>query len=316
MSEDIYDLVIIGGGPAGATAAAYAARAQLKTLVIDKSAAEGALAITHQIENYPGIPQAISGRELLDIMRKQAADFGATFVKGNVNAVDVQNPDVKTIFTPEADYKTKAVVIASGGMGRKASIEGEAELLGKGVSHCATCDGAFFRGKEVAVIGEGEHALEEALHLVRYASKVHLLTAKRQDPEPAHLYEMLKASGKTQLWSGVSVKKIAAGARGVDHIEMLENGAKSDLAVSGVFVYLKGNQPNLEFLSGQMSLGEEACLIVNHEMQTTIPGVFAVGDVICTRMKQAVIAAADGAKAAMAADRWINGGKVNPAKYY
>ncbi|MEJ2749893.1 MAG: FAD-dependent oxidoreductase, partial [Anaerolineae bacterium] len=176
---EMYDVIIIGGGPAGASAAIYTARADLRTLVIDKGLTAGALGITGKISNYPGVPGPVTGAELVEIMRQQAESFGAEFLTDKVVGLDITS-DPKMVMAGTNSFQTKAIILATGSMGRTNSVPGEAELLGRGVSYCATCDGAFFRNKPVAVIGNNDEAIEEALFLTKFASQVHLVV-----PTPA-----------------------------------------------------------------------------------------------------------------------------------
>lgn len=313
---DMYDVVIIGGGPAGATAAAYSSRAKLRTLVVDKSMSEGALALTARIENYPGVPGDITGEELLKRMRAQAETFGARFVKATVQGASLEG-ETKMIYTPEGEFQGRAVIVATGGMGRKAMIPGEAELLGKGVSYCATCDGAFFTGTDVAVIGDGEHALEETLFLTKYANKIALISSRRTLDGPGDLLTRIGESGKVELMTEGRVAEIRRDRKGVSGILYKGKNEERVIPVKGVFIYLKGNAPATDFLRGLLDMKGDGCIVVDDDMMTSAPGVYAVGDAVCSQLKQAVIAAADGAKAAMAADKYINKlEKISPAKYY
>lgn len=305
-SEEVYDVAIIGGGPAGATAAIYAARANLKTLVIDKGIANGALGITSKIANYPGIPEEISGAELLRRMRQQAESFGAVFVQDRIQATDLLS-DPKVLFGNEGTYLAKAVIIATGSMGRGNRVPGEDRLLGRGVSYCATCDAAFFREMEVAVVGSSEEAVEEALFLTQFASKVHFLSPKRElHADPDLVRELTEHHNVTMYW-GVTLREVV----GEEKVEAIRYrtpiGTEETLPVAGVFIYLQGGHPITDFLAGQIPLGEGGCILVDSEYQTSIAGVYAVGDVLCNHVKQAVVAAAEGAVAAMAVEKQLRG---------
>lgn len=303
-----HDVVIIGGGPAGATAAIYTARAGLKTLVIDKGATAGALGITGKIANYPGVLEEISGMELLERMRSQARSFGAEFIADRVIGVDLTSPE-KTVFGNNGAYPARAVIIATGSMGRGTRVRGEDELLGHGVSYCATCDAAFFRDQEVAVAGSSDEAIEEGLFLTRFASRVHFLSPTPELKAPQHLIDELLANPKVAFYPGASLKEII-GSKKVEAVRFSQRGqAEQILPVSGAFVYLQGGRPITDFLQGQLELSDTGCLIVDREYQTAIPGVFAVGDVLCNHVKQAVIAAAEGAVAAIAAEKVLHGRK-------
>jgi thioredoxin reductase (NADPH) len=283
-----YDVVIIGGGPAGATAAIYTSRAGLSTLVIDKGLTAGALGITGKIANYPGILDDVSGVELLERMRTQARSFGAKFVSGRVIGVDLM-AEVKTVFGNAGNYAAQAVVIATGSMGRGKRVKGEDELLGHGVSYCATCDAAFFRDQEVAVTGTSDEAIEEALFLTRFAGRVHFFCPTPELKAPQHLIEELAANQKVTLYKGAVVREIKGSAR-VEGVRFIQREKpEQTLPVSGAFIYLQGGRPITDFLLGQLETSAGGCLVVDNEFRTIIPGVFAVGDLLCNHVKQAVV---------------------------
>ncbi|MBA3061029.1 MAG: FAD-binding protein [Nitrospirae bacterium] len=299
---DLYDVIIIGGGPAGLSAAQYAARAKLKTIVLDKSRTAGALAFAHRIENYPGLSEPLTGKELLDIFRKQAINFGAEYAEVQVIGVNLSS-NTKEVFTMDKNYSGKTVIIATGSMGRKPTIKGEAEFLGKGVSYCAICDAAFYKGKTVCVIGDSEEAVKEAGLLTKIAEIVYLISPssrlKVEDDYPALSEPHLK------ILLGQSVAAIE-GNEVVERIKMSDaNKKETSLEVSGVFVYLHGNKPIIDFLGGNVELSKEECIVTNRTMETSIPGVFAAGDMTCTEVRQVVVAAANGCVAALSAERYI-----------
>jgi thioredoxin reductase (NADPH) len=303
MPEEIYDVVIIGGGPAGLSAAQYAARARLKTVVLDKSSSAGALASASSIENYPGMPEPVSGSELLDIFRKQALKFGAEYLDDTqVIGVNLEG-NVKEVFTMNRTYSGKTVILATGSMGRKASISGESEFLGKGVSYCAVCDAAFFRGKTVCVIGGSEEAVKEAGHLTKFAETVYLIVPSKKlkvdDDYPSLNEENLK----------ILIERKVTSIEGSDIVERIimadPEGNEETIELSGVFVYLQGNKPIVDFLGGMLETSAEDCIVAGRHMDTSVPGVFAAGDVTCTEIRQVVIAAANGCAAALSADRYI-----------
>jgi thioredoxin reductase (NADPH) len=319
MSKDqeIYDVVIIGGGPAGTSAAIYAARAELKTLVIDKAPLSGALAVTPKIANYPGVPEELRGADLLARMRQQAISFGAEYVQEPVVAVDLKS-DPKTVFTNTA-YQARAIIIATGANERGNRVPGEAELVGRGVSYCATCDGAFFKGQEVAVVGASDEAVEEAEFLTRYASRVHLVLPRSSFQAPSEMVERLLAHSSVTLHENRRLKAVD-GDEEVRTIRLVNRVSQDelDLPVSGVFIYLQGGRPGTSFLNDELERGEGGCILIDRTtMETTIPGVYAVGDVTCSRLKQAVISAAEGAIAAISADKFINRSeKTSPGRYW
>jgi thioredoxin reductase (NADPH) len=299
--SDIYDVVIIGGGPAGLAAAQYASRARLKTVILDKSATAGALAYSSKIENYPGLTQPVPGKELLDIMRKQAIGFGAEYLKTQVVSVNLSD-EIKEAITMDSTYSGKTIIIATGAMGRKPSIKGEGEYLGKGVSYCAVCDASFYRGLKVCVIGNSEEAIKEAGVLTRFAETVYLISPT----EKLHIddYPILKEA-KIKVLLGYTVTSIE-GSVMVERIKMLDPDKKeSELELAGVFVYLHGNKPLVDFLYGELKIGEDGCIPVNTLMETSISGVFAAGDVTCTEVRQVVVAASNGCIAALSAEKYL-----------
>ncbi|MFN3706003.1 MAG: NAD(P)/FAD-dependent oxidoreductase [Thermoflexales bacterium] len=307
-AASLWDVAIVGGGPAGATAAMYAARADLRVIVLDKGLTASALGITSRIANYPGVPEEISGAELLRRMREQAQRFGAVFVQDKVQAVDLES-DPKLLFANGGTYEARAVIIATGSMARGQRVKGEAELLGRGVSYCATCDGAFFRDQDVAVAGNTDEAVEEALFLTRFARTVHFLAPTPRIHAPEPLLHELSSQPNVRLYLGAALREVIGG----DHVTgvrvALRDGGEQVLPVSGAFIYLQGGKPATDFLAGQLPLNETGCVRVDAEYRTTIPGVYAIGDVLCNHVKQAVVAAAEGAIAAMAVEKALRGRK-------
>lgn len=314
--EKIHDVIIIGGGPGGTSAAIYAARAELKTLVIDKAPLSGALAITPKIANYPGVPEELHGADLLARMRQQAISFGAEYLTEPVVGIDLKS-DPKAVYTNTL-HLGRTIIIATGANERTNRVPGEAELLGRGVSYCATCDGAFFKGQEVAVVGSNDEALEEAEFLTRYASRVHLVSPRAKFQAPAGMVEKLLKHDIVTIHQKTALK-VVLGDEEVRAIRLgPPAGEEFELPVSGVFVYLQGGQPGTSFLSGELERGEGGCILVDRAtMETVIPGVYAVGDVTCARLKQAIISAAEGAIAAISADKFIHGAeKTSPGRYW
>lgn len=306
-AETIYDVVIIGGGPAGSTAGIYTARANLSTLILDKGLTTGALGTTSKIANFPGIAGEISGAELLRTIRMQAESFGAKYINDKAIGTDLSaNP--KLVFGNFGVYSARAVIIATGSLGRSNLIKGEAELLGRGVSYCAVCDAAFFKQAVVAVAGKSDEAVEEALYLSRFASKVYLFSPAPELSAPAELIAELRANPKVELIAGATLREIY-GKEHVEGVRFARRGSETeqDLPVKGVFIYLQGGVPITDFLQGQLETSPGGCLIVDREFQTKIPGVFAVGDVLCQHIKQAVIAASDGATAGIAVEKYLRG---------
>lgn len=302
--KDIYDVVIIGGGPAGLSAAIYTARASLKTLIIDKSPASGALGSAHKIANYPGVPGEIPGTELLALFRGQAESFGASVVRDQAVGVNFSETP-REIFTNRGGYYGRTVIIATGSMGRKPGIPGEEEFRGRGVSYCATCDAAFFKGKTVAAAGELPEILEELDAVAQFAGKVHVIIRNEEITEEQAA--RLKEHAKVALRTGSHIVQI----RGSEVVESIllgrSEGDEETLEVSGLFLYLKGNQPVTDFLYDSLE-AENGCLRLNHEdMSTSAEGVFAVGDVTCRKIRQVVLSCAEGCVAALSAERYLRG---------
>lgn len=303
QDENAFDVLIIGGGPAGSTAAIYSARAGLKTGVIDRGLTVGALGITSKISNYPGVPGEISGEQLLRTMRDQAASFGAKFITDKVVGVDLTGPE-KTVMGNGGSYTGRAVILATGSMGRGTRVKGEDELLGHGVSYCATCDGAFFRNKEVAVVGNHDEAIEEALFLTRFVDKVHFLSPTPALKAQSALADELMHHTGVKFYAGAALKEVQGSERVTGVRFGLRGAGEQSVPVSGAFIYLQGARPETDFLMGQLET-DEGYLRVNSEYQTSLEGVYAVGDLLKDHIKQAVVAAADGAVAGMAVEKFL-----------
>ena len=301
-TDDLYDVIIIGGGPAGLSAAQYASRAKLKTIVLDKSKTAGALAYASMIENYPGLPEPIPGKELLAVFLEQAVRFGAECVEAQVIGVQL-NGEIKEVLTMDKSYKGKAIIIATGSMGRKPTIKGEAEFLGRGVSYCAVCDAAFFKGKTVCVTGSSEEAVKEAGFLTKFAETVYLISPAAKfkvDDHPSLHEKNLK----------VIMESTVASIEGTDTVEKIKivdiNKKETEISLSGVFVYIHGTKPIVDFLYDSIELTEEGCIQSNRMMETATPGVFSAGDVTCTEIRQVVTAAANGCVAPLSGEKYIH----------
>ncbi len=299
-----FDVVIIGGGPAGCACALYTSRADLKTVILDKNPAVGALAITHKIANYPGVAGDISGDQLLATMREQAVSFGASYQRAQVFGIDVESA-LKKIYTPAGTFVGRALVLATGAMGRVSTLAGEAEFLGRGVSYCATCDAAFYREREVAVVGINHEAIEEAQVLTKFASTVHWITVKAPQLDDP-LAQALLSLPNVKHWNRTRLLSIEGSEAGVTGIAIKTQGQEALLAVEGVFVYQSGSKPITDFLANQIALNPDGGVQVNDMMATSAEGVWAIGDIRNTPFKQAVVAAGDGCIAAMSIDRFLN----------
>jgi thioredoxin reductase (NADPH) len=305
MGHEAYDVIVVGGGPAGASAAIYSARFGLKTLVIDKGLTSGALGASRKIHNYPGVPGPITGPDILTRMRAQAESFGARFLNDKVIGTDLKKTPME-VTSSNGAFSARTLILASGATGRTRAIPGEAALLGKGVSYCAVCDGAFFRNQAVAVLGGNDEALEEALLLATFADRVYVLSPTPQLRAASDLAGRVSSHPKVEVRLGAQAQKIM-GEDAVKRVAVRRGGAEEILPVQGVFIYLQGNQPETEYLMEQVEILENGCIKVDGEMRTNIPGVFAVGDMLCRHIKQAVIAAAEGAMAAVAAEKHLRG---------
>jgi thioredoxin reductase (NADPH) len=296
--------VIIGAGPAGLSAALYAARSELKPLVLTGMQPGGQAALTHSIENYPGHPDGVGGAELGDLFQKQAERFGARVEFDSAIGVDFTSRPLR-VKTYNKEILAKSVIIASGASSVHLDVPGETELVGRGVSYCATCDGWFFKDREVIVVGGGDSALEEALFLTRYATKVTIV--HRRDELRAGAILQTRARGNAKIhfiWDSV-VKEI----RGEDKVtsvlvENVKTGEQSDVQTDGVFIFI-GHTPNNELYKGQLEIDEHGYLRVDTHMRTSVEGVYACGEAADGEYKQVVISAGMGATAAIAATRYL-----------
>lgn len=302
--DQVYDFVTIGGGPAGASAAVYAARGKLKTLVIDKAPKAGTLAITHKIANYPGVREELTGLELLNRMQAQAKDFGAEFVRTTVLSVDFTE-DIKKVEVAEGTIKAKSVFIGVGAKAPSSKITGEEEFTGRGVSYCSTCDAAFYQDRVVAVVGDNEEAIHEAEVLAKYCKTVKLLVPTTQVKGEADL-SVLESKPNVEIYKRYRLKEIK-GNDSVEKIVLLDDQkAEQTWDVDGVFLYLGGMKPGTDFLKDAVKRDEEGYILVDDLLRTNVDGVFAGGDARRTPIKQAVISAADGAIAALSAEQHVN----------
>ena len=302
----IHDVIIIGSGPAGYTAALYAARAQLKPLVFEGSVtAGGALMNTTDVENYPGFPDGILGPDLMDAMRKQAERFGAKLVAEDVTEVDL-SVDPKRIIVEGETYLARAVIIATGSRYRELGVPGEKQLSGHGVSWCATCDGFFFREKDIAVIGGGDSAMEEATFLTRFANTVTIIHRRSELRASKIMQERAFANPKIQFrWNSEITEVLGENKISGLRLKDTVTGEESTLEVGGLFVAI-GHDPRSELFTGQLVTDADGYLLVEQpSTRTAIPGVFACGDVVDRTYRQAVTAAGTGCAAALDAERYL-----------
>jgi thioredoxin reductase (NADPH) len=305
-------LVIVGSGPAGLTAAIYAARANLEPIVIGGSAPGGQLMLTSDVENYPGFPDGIQGPELMAAFRAQAERFGAKLMDVDIDKVDFSERPFR-IWARGTEYRGQAVVVATGASALWLGIESETRLRGRGVSACATCDGFFFKDREIAVVGGGDTAFEEATYLTRFATKVHLLHRRDTFRASKIMVDRALAHPKIDVHPNVTVEEVV-GADKVRGVKLRDTrtGETSDLDVEGLFVAI-GYEPNTAAFRDWLEVDEKGYLVVRDETRSKVDGVFIAGDVHDHRYRQAVTAAADGCKAAIDAERWLEAQGITEA---
>jgi thioredoxin reductase (NADPH) len=311
-----YDIAIVGAGPAGLSAALYAARARRRTLIIERKVTGGQIALTAEVENYPGFDN-INGFDLAEKMHKQAEKYGAETAYADVTAVE-QDGDMHVVRTTEGDYRAKAVIITGGADYNKLGVPGEERLTGYGVSYCATCDAAFFKDEVVAVVGGGDAAMDEGLFVARYASKVYIIHRRAELRASAILQERAFAEPKVEfIWNTVIEEIAGDAAVKTAKLKDVVTGERRDLDVAAVFVFI-GLTPNTAYLRGKLRMDEGGHIFVNEWMETDIPGLFAAGDIRAHSARQVVSSAGDGATAAIRADHYISdrfGGKPGTGQW-
>lgn len=302
MSEsgNKWEIIVLGGGPAGLTAALYGSRAGHSVLVLEPAMYGGQIATTDWLENFPGIPEGITGPEYSEKVEQQARKFGAELRNASLEEVELTGAE-KKIVTSEGEFKASKVIIASGTEPRKLGVEGEDLLQGRGISYCATCDAAFFRDKEVAVVGGGDSAVEEALFLTRFARAVYLIHRRDRLRAVQNLQDKLLTHPQVKVFWNTVVQEVQ-GDKKVEGLTLMQKDGSRDLPVNGVFVSI-GREPNTVFLGNQVELNDNKFIITDEEMRTSTPGVFAAGDVREKLLRQVVTAASDGAIAAYVASR-------------
>jgi thioredoxin-disulfide reductase len=304
-TDDLRKVIIIGSGPAGYTAAIYAARAQLQPLVFEGTQFGGALMTTTEVENFPGFPEGIMGPQLMEQMRAQAERFGAELRAEDVEEVSLQGP-VKTVVANGVTYRAQAVILAMGAAARYLGVPGEQELLGRGVSACATCDGFFFRGKDIAVVGGGDSAMEEATFLTRFADSVTIIHRRDEFRASRIMLERAKNDPKIKWITNAQVAEVIGdGAVSGLRLRDTRTGEERDLEVSGMFVAI-GHDPRSELVRGQVDLDDDGYVKVKSPTtHTNVEGVFACGDLVDRTYRQAITAAGSGCAAAIDAERWL-----------
>ncbi|MBN1958970.1 MAG: thioredoxin-disulfide reductase [Desulfuromonadales bacterium] len=306
MLETDYDVVIVGGGPAGMTAGLYASRARLKSLMLEKMIMGGQMMTTTLVENWPGFPGGIEGPELMMRFQEHCVEFGLETAYGSVDKI-INNGDTKTLIVDGKEITTKAIIIATGVVARKLGIEGEEALVGKGVSYCATCDGAFFRDVPIAVIGGGDTAAEEALYLTRFASKVTLVHRRDQLRATKILQDRIRANEKIEMaWNSV-VEKFESDNSGLTGAVLrdMKTGETRTIDIQGMFVAV-GVTPTTSFVADLLELNEDGYIKSGEDTLTSVPGIYAAGDCRTTVLKQVSTAVGDGAVAAVMAEKYID----------
>jgi thioredoxin reductase (NADPH) len=307
VSDNVRDVIIIGSGPAGLTAAVYSGRADLKPLMIEGFEAGGQLMLTTDVENYPGFIDGIMGPELMERMRKQAARFGTEYLTENVTSVDFsQQPFV--VKTADETYRARAVIISTGASAKMLNVPGEKELLGHGVSTCATCDGFFFRDQELLIVGGGDTAMEEAIFLTKFASKVTVVHRRDELRASKIMQQRAMDNPKIEfLWNSVITELVGEdGKLKGANIKNVKTGDDSFVEAGGAFVAI-GHTPNTSLFEDHLELDGGYIKTAGETTETSVPGVFAAGDVVDYRYRQAITAAGMGCEAAMDAERWLEG---------
>jgi thioredoxin reductase (NADPH) len=299
------NIIIIGSGPAGLTAALYTARAQLEPLVISGNQLGGQISITSEVENYPGFPQGTTGPELVQLMQQQAERFGARMLIDEVIEVSLKGGPPFSVKTYADTYTADAVIVTVGASPRRLGVPGEEQFIGRGVSYCATCDGFFFRDKEVLVVGGGDSAIEEGLFLTRFATQVQVVHRRQELRAGETLKRRALANQKLSFLLDTVVEEIRGNGK-VEAVRLrnLKSDQVRELATDGVFIFI-GHDPNSQLFAGQLDMDDQGYLVVDRKMMTNIPGVFAAGEIMDPIYRQIATSVGQGCAAAMMAERWL-----------
>ena len=299
-------IIIIGSGPAGLTAALYPARATLNPLVIVGNQLGGQVAITYEVENYPGFPDGTTGPELVEMMRQQAERFGARYVYDSVVSVDFSKGSPFTVKTYEEEYEAEAVIVTAGASPRKLGVPGESDFVGRGVSYCATCDGFFFRGKDVVVVGGGDSAIEEGLFLTKFANSVNIIHRRDELRAGPILQKRAMSHEKINFTWNTVIDKIEGNGT-VQHVALRDvtTNEVQEKPIDGVFIFI-GHFPNSDFLRGHLALDEQGYVITDELMRTNVPGVFAAGEIQDPVYRQVATSVGQGCAAALQAQKWLS----------
>jgi thioredoxin reductase (NADPH) len=300
-----YDVIIVGGGPAGLSAAIYTSRDRLDTLLIEKNLTGGMINEAEKVDNFPGFPEGVSGMDLTAKMFEQAKKYGLKDLNAEVSSIVVKGKEF-TVGTGDGEFSAKSVIIAGGSDKQKMDVTGEKQYTGRGISYCATCDAPFYTGKVVAVVGGGNSALYEAMHLAKFARKVYIIHRRDQLRATPVVQERAKAEPKIEFILSTIIDSVKGG----DFVEKLKlinvaTKKKSELQLDGVFVSI-GLKPNTAYLKDVLALDEHGMITVNDNMETSVPGIFAAGDIRHNSIRQTVAAAGDGAVAAVNSKKWVD----------
>jgi len=302
--DTTFDVIVIGGGGAGLTASLYTSRARLHTLLLEKNVTGGQIAITDLVENYPGFPEGISGAAIAARMEEQTCKYGTTLQYEDVQRVTIAN-ELFSVFTSEHTYTTRALVIATGANARMLNVPGERELIGKGVSYCATCDAPFFKGKKVAVVGGGDSALQEALYLTKFASQVYLIHRRDAFRAGALLQQRIRENPNIHCLLDTVVSSVEGTIRvGGLRVKNVKTHAEEIVSLDGVFVFI-GHVPSSDCFKNLVAVNSEGYIITNVDFQTSIPGIFACGEVRQGAAWQLVAACGEGCGAGLAVEKYL-----------